>query len=151
MNKHSKDRIYEGRALVKGETRVPIASESGAEADQEVGRVGEMGFRTSPRSSRNGGVNGFCKANGEGLVHNGSRPASSAQKTVNGFKSAPESFWACETCLSEMKPGSRGERKRFCSARCRGLAWSLTELEAALNAGRAEGLRGQIRRLGRAA
>jgi hypothetical protein len=79
------------------------------------------------------------------------KPSPCAQKTVNGLGSGGGGLRAgiCETCLSEMKPGSRGETKRFCSASCRRLAWSVRMLVEALTRGRADGLRERICEIGR--
>jgi len=52
----------------------------------------------------------------------------------------------CETCGNRFRAG-RGHQ-RFCSSRCRLLSWAVTELEAAMDEGRAKGLRGRILRLG---
>lgn len=54
----------------------------------------------------------------------------------------------CETCLAPMKPWVHGQRRRFCSAKCRRLACSARQLTVAIRAGHAEGLRGELHRLG---
>lgn len=53
----------------------------------------------------------------------------------------------CEICLAPMKPGGHGQRKRFCSAKCRRLACFARQVAAALEAGKAEGVRDIIERL----
>lgn len=49
---------------------------------------------------------------------------------------------ACPTCLKHVQG-----RRRFCSAHCRLLFWAVRALAEALKAGKAEGLRPQIREL----
>ena len=75
------------------------------------------------------------------------------QETVDGKEKASGTTGTgkCETCLKKLKPGRHGERKRFCSLDCRRLAWAVRELAKALHDGMAEGLRGELRRLGEAA
>jgi len=53
----------------------------------------------------------------------------------------------CEICRAEMKPGRHGPRKCFCSTKCRRLACSIRQIEAALEAGEAEGARPLIENL----
>jgi hypothetical protein len=85
------------------------------------------------------------------------------QESVNGFTSALPDVGAgvkgvrpadnvngllCEVCRKPMSPGRRGEPKRFCSSKCRYLAWQLRILTEALAAGEAEGLRAKIQEVG---
>jgi hypothetical protein len=72
------------------------------------------------------------------------------QESVHGSNRAPVAIGTgkCEVCLVGLKPGRRGERKRFCSVSCRRLACSARQIEGALAEGRAEGLRTRIRELG---
>ena len=76
--------------------------------------------------------------------------AEGSPKTVYGFKKASLTIGTgkCDTCMAEIKPGRRGERKRFCSLKCRQRAWAVRILLAALKAGYAEGLRQKIREMG---
>ena len=73
------------------------------------------------------------------------------QETVDGSGRASGTIGAgkCGTCLKKIKPGKHGERRRFCSVDCRRLAWAARALAGALASGHAEGLRGELRRLGR--
>ncbi len=73
---------------------------------------------------------------------------------VNGFCGAilPSSTIGTRTCPSCLKL-LRGKRRhaRFCDDRCRLRAWAVKDLAGALEAGEAEGLRADIRKLGEAA
>jgi len=87
--------------------------------------------------------------------------ADQAREAVHAFKGAKRDEFPgpaplsvvndrCETCLAPMKPGAHGQRRRSCSAKCRRLVCSVRQLTAAIQAGHAEGLRDELRRLGEA-
>lgn len=54
----------------------------------------------------------------------------------------------CPVCMKPLPPGGRTLR-RYCSSKCRLLAWAVDALAEALQEGRAEGLRERARRLGK--
>lgn len=68
---------------------------------------------------------------------------------VNGTKSGRSDVGAvvCRVCRAPLSPDTR-RRRSYCSDKCRLLAWAVDALGEALEAGRAEGLRERIARLG---
>jgi hypothetical protein len=61
------------------------------------------------------------------------------KKAVHTFKSAFPAI--CSVCARPMEAGRRGQHRSSCSTECRRLACSARQIVAALEAGRAEGLR----------
>lgn len=53
----------------------------------------------------------------------------------------------CEVCLAPMELGKHGQRKRFCSTRCRRLGCSADEVIRAIVTGKGGGLRPRIEKL----
>ena len=78
----------------------------------------------------------------------GRDPLVNARRRANGGKSG-DILVRCRFCLKRFKPKSR--LNRFCGARCRLLSWAVDELTRALAAGRAEGLRAELRKFMEAA
>jgi len=75
------------------------------------------------------------------------------QDSVNGIigpKQAPQPVpgLVCQVCLKRIKPehsvNDISRRRRFCSDRCRLLAWAVWALSKALKAGAADGLREDV-------
>jgi len=79
------------------------------------------------------------------------------QEVVNDTNASPlaHATEKCAACLKPYRPkhivNDTSRRRRFCSNRCRMLGWAMRELTNALAAGHAEGLRDELRRLGRQA
>lgn len=71
-----------------------------------------------------------------------------ASRRANEVKSG-DILVECGSCLKTFKPKSR--LNRFCSNRCRMLAWSIRELNKRLKDGTIEGLRDELRKLGESA
>lgn len=73
------------------------------------------------------------------------RPGGAVNGTILGRP--PDVAPTCPVCLGAIKPDARG-RRRYCSDKCRLLAWAVDALGEALEAGRAEGLRARVKGLG---
>lgn len=71
-------------------------------------------------------------------------------KERDGVTASPHMV-ICPVCLKEAPPSRSGSPRRFCSGRCRTVAWALRTIAQALHDGRADGLRRSLRELGRAA
>jgi hypothetical protein len=71
----------------------------------------------------------------------GRNPAVNAFSGANGARNEAQDG-RCPVCLNGMGAKKRGAR--FCSPRCRLLNWAAQELARALEAGEADGLRGEL-------
>lgn len=57
----------------------------------------------------------------------------------------------CPVCLKEASPSRSGSKRKFCSGKCRTLAWAVRAIAEALHDGVADGLRLRLVELGRMA
>jgi len=74
-------------------------------------------------------------------------PALTAPGSIISGKTGRRSRRRCETCLKPLAAAPSSSQKRFCSDRCRLLAWAVGALASALEAGKAEGLRSHLEAL----
>jgi len=73
------------------------------------------------------------------------RRGSSRALTLQGEAISARSDKVCGTCGRTLQ--ASGDRQRFCSPRCRLLAWAAKELVRAIREGSVEGLRAEFREL----
>lgn len=115
------------RAAERGQDRRKRPSK--ARATEKPSRNALQQTVNSPQETVNGSVSRPARR----------RAGVEEKNTVNGF--------LCEVCRRRMKLSHHGERKRFCSPRCRLLRWAVGEIVKDYPAGRASGLRDLIERL----
>lgn len=76
----------------------------------------------------------------------GQNPAVNAMREANGTGPRPLPV-RCPSCLKRSRPDRRSQR--FCSTRCRQMAYWLAQIQKALHDGLAEGIRSRLEELGR--
>lgn len=123
---------------MKAELEHVAAGNKGRGKRPSKSRSTEKASRKAPQQAVNAvqeAVNAFKRASRDEF------PGPAPLEAVHAFK--------CETCLAPMKPGGHGQRKHFCSAKCRRLACFARQIAAALEAGEADGFRDFIEGLKR--